>query len=143
MWDYLILSILYGLTPTIMDKWILPKDNLLLMPNIKSIIIPYFILGLIILLITIPFNMVMTWNQCTHDAQKAKSWGFYSGIKIGLLSAFSVLLMYIMINIYPAMFNPFFSISILPYANEIAKGFFVSLAGIISYKVSRIFIDIC
>lgn len=143
MWDYLILSILYGLTPAIIDKWILPKDNLLFIIGIRSIIIPYFILGLMILLITIPFNMIMSRANCPNNAQKSKSWGFNSGIKIGLLASFSVLLMYLMVNIFPNMFNPFFSISILPYANEIAKGFFVALAGTISYKVGTVFIDIC
>lgn len=143
MWNYLILILLLGISPSIMNHWLLPKDTLLLMPLILSIIAPYLLLGLIILIITVIFNMVQTATQCTSQANKTASWGFTSGLKLGLLTTLTSLSLYLITNLYPLISSPFLSISILPYGAEISQAFFVSMAGAIGYRIGRIFIDIC
>jgi len=141
--EYLILFISYWLIPIIVTRYILPKDELLLMSTFQSIVMPYLIIAAMVFVLTIILNMVRAIRTCPTEKDKPRSWGFSGGIKLGIFSAVFATLMYLVVGIFPVLTLPFIALSVLPYSTEIGEGFYVALGGFLGYWFGRPFIGLC
>ena len=138
MTEYIILFILYWLVPMVMNYYILPPEDLLMMSTFKGIVIPYVIIAILIIILTIILNMIRSIRTCSP-----RSWGLLGGIKLSIFASFSAIIMNLITDMLPVLISPFIAISILPYSTQIGKGFYVALGAFMGYWVGRSFISLC
>ena len=121
--EYLILFISFWIVPLIVGRFILTKETLLMMSPLKSIIMPYLVIDLFIYLITVGLTMIRAIRTCPVEADKPRSIGVSSGLKLGFSSAIIAITMYVIIGMFPVLMMPFIALSILPYSTQIGEGF--------------------
>ncbi len=141
--EYFILFGSYWLIPIITTKFILPKNELLVMSPFKSIILPYIVIAILIYIITLILNMIRAVRTCPKEADQSQPFGFFSGTKLSLFATIGAIIMYIVINLFPVLNMPFIAISILPYASEIGLGFYAAVGAFLGYWFGRPFIGLC
>src|SRR5579862_9734357 len=119
--EYFILFVLIWLAPIISSKYFLTQDDLLLMSPLKSIIMPYIYLGVIIYVITALLTIIRAIRVCKTEQNKETWWGVKTGLKLGILTSIFGVLMYLLVGIFPVLTLPFLAISILPRATQIGE----------------------
>lgn len=141
--EYPILLIVYWFIPIIVSRYVLPKERLLMMSPIQSVIVPYIVIGSMIYIITTLFSIIQTYINCPTKNNQQKPYGIISGLKLGVLASLGGLLIYYLVRIIPMLMLPFLAISILPYSTIIGEGFYVAMGSFLGYWLGRIFIATC
>ena len=141
--EYLILFVSYWAVPIITTRYILPKDDLLMMSTFKSIVMPYITIAAFIFVLTLIMNIIRAIRTCPVEKDQPRPWGLSGGIKLGIFSSVFAALMYLVVGMFPVLTLPFVALSILPYSTEIGEGFYVALGAFLGYWFGRPFIGLC
>jgi hypothetical protein len=144
--EYFLMIASFTAIPLIVNQYLLPESNLLLLSPLQSTILPYLTIFAICLGVIVLINMSRALRTCPSDDTKWRSLGLTSGFELGLTSSSIAIALYIFISLNPRFKEfiiQFIRFVPQPYTSDVAGGLYLMIGGFVGYWFSRIFTTIC